>query len=111
MTVRIVTDSACDLTEAEAEDMGIEVVPLSIRFGQDEYTDRTELDVDGVACQRTLRANLIGEPGDELGPDPIDVARSKRARPVPCRPLQRRHRDVGEAALVEDIDARGRSDR
>ncbi|QGG96888.1 DegV family protein [Actinomarinicola tropica] len=45
MTVRIVTDSACDLTTAEADDLGIEVVPLTIRFGEDEYVDRTELDV------------------------------------------------------------------
>ena len=35
MTVRIVTDSACDLTEAEIEAHGIDLVPLSIRFGED----------------------------------------------------------------------------
>ncbi len=45
--VRIVTDSACDLTEDEAEALGVEVVPLSIRFGSDEYIDRTELSVAG----------------------------------------------------------------
>lgn len=45
MTVRIVTDSACDLTSDEAAELGIEVVPLSIRFGDDEYVDRTEMDV------------------------------------------------------------------
>lgn len=43
MTVRIVTDSACDLSPAEAEALGIEVVPLSIRFGDDELTDRVQL--------------------------------------------------------------------
>lgn len=47
MTVRIVTDSACDLTTEEALTNNIEVVSLSIRFGADEYVDRTELDVDG----------------------------------------------------------------
>jgi DegV family protein with EDD domain len=41
--VRIVTDSSCDLTPEEADSLGIEIVPLSIRFGDDEYTDRTEL--------------------------------------------------------------------
>ena len=46
MTVRIVTDSACDLRGDEVADLGIEVVPLSIRFGDDEYTDREELTVD-----------------------------------------------------------------
>ncbi len=45
--VRIVTDSSCDLTADEAERFGIEVVPLSIRFGSDEFEDRTELSVEG----------------------------------------------------------------
>jgi len=43
--VRIVTDSACDLSDAEAQALGIEVVPLSIRFGDEEFIDRVELDV------------------------------------------------------------------
>jgi DegV family protein with EDD domain len=43
--VRIVTDSACDLTSEEAADLGIEIVPLSIRFGAEEFTDRVDLDV------------------------------------------------------------------
>ncbi len=43
MTVRIVTDSACDLPESVAADLGIEIVPLSIRFGDTEFIDRVEL--------------------------------------------------------------------
>jgi len=46
MTVRIVTDSACDLRGDEVEALNIEVVPLSIRFGDDEYVDREGLTVD-----------------------------------------------------------------
>ncbi len=46
MTVRIVTDSSCDLTDAEIEAHGIDVVPLSIRFGEDVHLDRDELSVD-----------------------------------------------------------------
>ncbi len=46
MTVRIVTDSACDLTQEEASTLGIDVVPLSIRFGDTQYLDRDELGVD-----------------------------------------------------------------
>lgn len=46
MTVRIVTDSACDLRGPEVAELGIEVVPLSIRFGDDEYTDREQLSVE-----------------------------------------------------------------
>lgn len=46
MTVRIVTDSACDLRGDEVDALGIEVVPLSIRFGNDEFVDREELSVE-----------------------------------------------------------------
>ena len=41
--VRIVTDSACDLSDEEATRHGIEVVPLTIRFGTEEFVDRVEL--------------------------------------------------------------------
>jgi DegV family protein with EDD domain len=44
--VRIVSDSSCDLTQQEAERHGIEIVPLSIRFGADEFTDRVDLSVE-----------------------------------------------------------------
>src|SRR5262249_39442134 len=47
MPVRIVTDSACDLPEAVCEDLGVEVVPLTIRFGEREYVDRKELSTEG----------------------------------------------------------------
>jgi DegV family protein with EDD domain len=43
MTVRIVTDSACDLPQAVADAHGIAIVPLTIRFGDTEFTDRRDL--------------------------------------------------------------------
>ena len=43
MSVRIVTDSGCDLSPEVADALGIAVVPLSIRFGPTEYTDRVDL--------------------------------------------------------------------
>jgi DegV family protein with EDD domain len=46
MPVRIVTDSAADLAAEEAAQLGVEVVPLSIRFGQEEYTDGVDLSVE-----------------------------------------------------------------
>jgi DegV family protein with EDD domain len=44
MGVRVVTDSACDLPRNLADVYGIEVVPLTIRFGDEELVDRDELD-------------------------------------------------------------------
>jgi DegV family protein with EDD domain len=43
MTVRIVTDSACDLPQRTVDAVGVTVVPLAIRFGNDEFIDRVEL--------------------------------------------------------------------
>ncbi len=43
MAVRVVTDSACDLPEALARQLGIEIVPLTIRFGDEELVDREEV--------------------------------------------------------------------
>ena len=41
--IKIITDSACDLPDDVAAKAGIEVVPLSIRFGDEEFTDRRDL--------------------------------------------------------------------
>ncbi len=46
MTIRIVTDSACDLSDEELAHWGIGMVPLSIRFGDEEFIDRTQLSTD-----------------------------------------------------------------
>jgi DegV family protein with EDD domain len=42
-SVRIVTDSACDLPSDVVERYGIAIVPLSIRFGTEEFVDRRDL--------------------------------------------------------------------
>jgi len=46
MSIRIVTDSSCDLPQNVADALGIVIVPLSIRFGDDEYIDRTTITTD-----------------------------------------------------------------
>lgn len=67
MSVRIVTDSSCDLEAAETDELGIEVVPLSIRFGDDEYTDRVDLSVEDfyakMAASPTLPETAAPSPG------------------------------------------------
>ena len=44
--VRLVTDSSCDLPQDVVDAHGITIVPLTIRFGDEELTDRVELDSD-----------------------------------------------------------------
>lgn len=43
MSVRVVTDSGCDLPPSLCDELGIEVVPLSIRFGEETLVDRKDL--------------------------------------------------------------------
>jgi DegV family protein with EDD domain len=83
MAVRIVTDSACDLAQAQVDQHGIEVVPLSIRFGDEEYIDRVELSVDDfyakMAQTDTLPETAAPSPGAfeqafrKLGADGAEV--------------------------------------
>ena len=60
MAVRIVTDSSCDLTDDEVAAHGIEVVPLSIRFGDEEFEDRTDLTVESF-YEKLAAASVLPE--------------------------------------------------
>ncbi len=53
--IRVVTDSACDLSADLTAAEGISVVPLSIRFGADEFVDGTTLSADEfwARCAKT----------------------------------------------------------
>lgn len=67
MPVRIVTDSSSDLTDQEVQTHGIEVVPLSIRFGAEEFEDRTDLTVEAfyekLAVSSALPETAAPAPG------------------------------------------------
>ena len=43
MSVRIITDSACDIPPEEARALGIEVLPITVMFGDREYLDGVTL--------------------------------------------------------------------
>ncbi len=46
MTVKIVTDSLSDITSDIAEGLGITVVPVYVRFGEEVFRDRVEITTD-----------------------------------------------------------------
>lgn len=46
MTVRIVTDSAADVPDALASQLGIKIVPLSVNFGAESYKSGVELSTE-----------------------------------------------------------------
>ena len=64
--VRIITDSACDLPDAVVQSLGIEVVPLFIRFGEDELIDREQL----TTAQFWQRCSLESELPSTAAPSP-----------------------------------------
>lgn len=67
MTVRIVTDSACDLPAGIAAEHGIEIVPLSINFGDETLVDREQLGVEEfwarLAATRAIPGTAAPAPG------------------------------------------------
>ncbi|HEY6317902.1 MAG TPA: DegV family protein [Acidimicrobiia bacterium] len=60
MPVRVVTDSACDLPQPVVAELGIQIVPLTIRFGAEELVDREELS-NRVFWQRLVDAPALPE--------------------------------------------------
>lgn len=44
--IHLVTDSTSDITPSDAETLGVNVVPLVVRFGNDEYRDGVDIDAD-----------------------------------------------------------------
>ena len=46
MTIKIVTDSTADLPIKLAEELGVAVVPVYIRFGEKVYRDRVDISED-----------------------------------------------------------------
>lgn len=65
--VRIVTDSACDLPQSVADELAIEIVPLTIRIDGNEYVDRKDLTVEEFwskcAASPTLPETAAPAPG------------------------------------------------
>ena len=46
MTVKIVTDSVSDIPPKVAKELGITIVPLHVRFGNEVYRDGVDLTAD-----------------------------------------------------------------
>jgi len=65
--IRVVTDSASDLPEEYAQRLDIDIVSLTIRFGDEEFTDRVDLspDVFWAKCKssKTLPETSAPSPG------------------------------------------------
>ncbi len=67
MTVKIVTDSVADLPPQIAQELGITVVPLNVRFGGEVYRDGVDLIAEQfykrLAHSKTLPVTSVPSPG------------------------------------------------
>ena len=54
----IITDSACDMTQKEAAELGVEVLPLKARFGDEEYLDGVTMD-HGAFFTRLIETDVF----------------------------------------------------
>ena len=114
--VRVVTDSSCDLPVARAAELGIEIVPLTIRFGGEEFVDRVELTNEEFWAQgRDLRraARDRGPVGRRVRVDvPAPRRRGRRRDHLhqPLLPALRHHavRPSRRKSLEGDVPGRGR---
>jgi DegV family protein with EDD domain len=70
MTVKIVTDTLCDITSDLAAQLGITEVPLYVRFGEEVYRDRVDI------TSEDFYRRLINEPKlpSTTQPTPNDFA-------------------------------------
>jgi DegV family protein with EDD domain len=55
--IHVVTDSTSDITQAEAARIGIRVVPLTVRFGEEQFLDGVDLDSDSFYAK--LRTTTV----------------------------------------------------
>lgn len=87
--VHVVTDSSSDLTPEDVEGLDVTVVPLTVRFGTEEFADRTELSVDDfykrMAATEELPQTACPSPG-AFG-QAFDHAREAGAEAVVCLTL------------------------
>jgi DegV family protein with EDD domain len=55
--IHVVTDSTSDLPQADAHSLGVTVVPLTVRFGEEQFTDGIEMDSD-TFYERLRKTNV-----------------------------------------------------
>ncbi len=89
--IRIVTDSTSDILPEEAARLGVDVVPLTVRFGDEQFRDGVDLDPD--AFYRRLATSAVAPSTSQ--PTPQQFAE-----------VYRRHVDGGDTVVSVHISAK-----
>ena len=117
MTIKIVTDSTADLPPRLAEELGITVVPVYLRFGDEVFHDRVDISADEF--YRRLMHDTIHPSTTQPSPqDFIDVYKelSKKADGIisihvtdklsgTCNSALQGKKAVGKGCPIEVIDS------
>jgi DegV family protein with EDD domain len=84
--VGVITDSACDLPPELTDEQGIDVVPLTIRFGEEELLDRRDLTPEDfwARCARTPRLPETAAPSPGAFQEAYDRAAAGGATGLVC---------------------------
>ena len=118
MPVKIVTDSAADLSPELVAAHDIRVVPLTIRFGDDEYVDGVNLTpqafYDKMATHEELPATAAPSPGAfeqafrEAGAagDPVVCINLSSALSATMQSAQTAVKAIGDDLDVRVLDSR-----
>jgi DegV family protein with EDD domain len=108
--VYLVTDSSCDLVEDEIDPFHIEIVPLTIRFGAEEFTDRRDLSVKAfyakMAASDILPQTACPSPGAFEGA--FRRAEEAGADAVVCLTISSHLSNTAQSALTAAASFEGR---
>lgn len=102
MPVHVVTDSACDLPPELAAELGIRIVPLTIRFADEEFVDRRDL-TPAEFWARCAASPVLPEtaaPAPGLFEDAFRAAATEGADGIVCINLSGRLSATIESARV-----------
>jgi hypothetical protein len=87
-TIAIVCDSGCDVPASLCDELGIVIVPLTIRFGNDEFSDRVSITKDEFwqrcASSPTLPETAAPSPGSYVAAFTEAISRGATGIVVLC---------------------------
>ncbi len=68
MTIHLVTDSTSDISPREAQALGVSVVPLVVRFGNEQFRDGVDIDPDAfyAKLEHTAVHPTTSQPSPEI---------------------------------------------
>jgi DegV family protein with EDD domain len=89
--IRVVSDSTSDLLPEDAANLGVDIVPLTVRFGDEQFLDGIELSPDDF--YRRL-------PGTQVQPS------TSQPTPEQFAQVYRRHVDAGDTVVSVHISAK-----